>query len=75
MSEQKEQKEVKPHLMNAFELITLSQGLNLSTFFEKRQVSAPARSKSHCTALRGWPCRAQDRPPPILCNGPALGTD
>jgi hypothetical protein len=38
VSEQKEQKEVKPHLMNAFELITLSQGLNLSTFFEKRQV-------------------------------------
>ncbi|GAQ84395.1 SNF1-related protein kinase [Klebsormidium nitens] len=37
VSEQKEQKEVKPHLMNAFELITLSQGLNLSTFFEKRQ--------------------------------------
>lgn len=43
--------------MNAFELITLSQGLNLSTFFEKRQVrcerspdSKSPHPKMACTA-------------------------
>ena len=31
-------KDSGPQLMNAFELITLSQGLNLSALFDRRQV-------------------------------------
>jgi 5'-AMP-activated protein kinase catalytic alpha subunit len=33
-----EQKETKPVIMNAFELISLSHGLNLSSLFETPQV-------------------------------------
>ncbi len=36
---EKEFKDSGPSLMNAFELITLSQGLNLSALFDRRQVS------------------------------------
>jgi len=38
VSEQREAKELGPSMMNAFELITLSQGLNLSALFETQQV-------------------------------------
>lgn len=38
MDVQKEFKDSGPPMMNAFELITLSQGLNLSVLFDKRQV-------------------------------------
>lgn len=31
-------KALGPQMMNAFELITLSQGLNLSALFDRRQV-------------------------------------
>eukprot|EP00252_Welwitschia_mirabilis_P021845 TRINITY_DN571_c1_g2_i1.p1 TRINITY_DN571_c1_g2~~TRINITY_DN571_c1_g2_i1.p1 ORF type:complete len:451 (-),score=83.75 TRINITY_DN571_c1_g2_i1:231-1583(-) len=37
VTEQKESKDLGPSMMNAFELITLSQGLNLSALFETRQ--------------------------------------
>ncbi|XP_057830454.2 CBL-interacting protein kinase 24 isoform X2 [Cryptomeria japonica] len=37
VSEHKETKELGPSMMNAFELITLSQGLNLSALFNRRQ--------------------------------------
>ncbi|XP_057833397.1 CBL-interacting protein kinase 24 isoform X2 [Cryptomeria japonica] len=37
VSEQREEKETGPLMMNAFELITLSQGLNLSALFDRRQ--------------------------------------
>lgn len=37
VSEHKETTELGPSLMNAFELITLSQGLNLSALFNRRQ--------------------------------------
>lgn len=37
VSEQREAKELGPSMMNAFELITLSQGLNLSALFETQQ--------------------------------------
>jgi hypothetical protein len=33
-----ERREERPALMNAFELISTSQGLNLSTLFEKQTV-------------------------------------
>lgn len=33
-----EKKETKPVAMNAFELISLSQGLNLSSLFETKEV-------------------------------------
>lgn len=38
VSEQIEEKDTGPLMMNAFELITLSQGLNLSALFDRRQV-------------------------------------
>lgn len=38
VKEQREVKDVGPSLMNAFELISLSQGLNLSALFDRRQV-------------------------------------
>jgi hypothetical protein len=37
---QKEVKDSGPSMMNAFELISLSQGLNLSALFDRRQVSS-----------------------------------
>nr|XP_024391537.1 CBL-interacting serine/threonine-protein kinase 24-like isoform X3 [Physcomitrium patens] len=37
VKEQREVKDVGPSLMNAFELISLSQGLNLSALFDRRQ--------------------------------------
>lgn len=37
VSEQTEEKDTGPLMMNAFELITLSQGLNLSALFDRRQ--------------------------------------
>lgn len=37
VSEQSENKEVGPLIMNAFEMITLSQGLNLSALFDRGQ--------------------------------------
>ncbi|TXG61246.1 hypothetical protein EZV62_012609 [Acer yangbiense] len=37
VAEQKENEEVGPLLMNAFEMITLSQGLNLAALFDRRQ--------------------------------------
>jgi len=37
VSEQIEEKDTGPLMMNAFELITLSQGLNLSALFDRRQ--------------------------------------
>lgn len=43
-----EKKETTPLPMNAFELISLSDGLNLSGLFEKQQV----RLLSQCTRLR-----------------------
>lgn len=38
VAEQSENSEGGPLLMNAFEMITLSQGLNLSPLFDRRQV-------------------------------------
>lgn len=38
VSEQKANNERGPLVMNAFEMITLSQGLNLSALFDRRQV-------------------------------------
>lgn len=38
VSEQKANNEKGPLVMNAFEMITLSQGLNLSALFDRRQV-------------------------------------
>ena len=38
VKEQKEVKDLGPSMMNAFELISLSQGLNLSALFDRRQV-------------------------------------
>lgn len=38
VTEQSEQKENGPLIMNAFEMITLSQGLNLSALFDRQQV-------------------------------------
>lgn len=38
MAEQSENNEGGPLVMNAFEMITLSQGLNLSALFDRRQV-------------------------------------
>ena len=38
VSEQSENKDTGPLIMNAFEMITLSQGLNLSALFDRRQV-------------------------------------
>ncbi|XP_050211560.1 CBL-interacting serine/threonine-protein kinase 24 [Mercurialis annua] len=37
VAEQSENSEVSPLIMNAFEMITLSQGLNLSVLFDRRQ--------------------------------------
>ncbi|ERN03738.1 hypothetical protein AMTRI_Chr05g65760 [Amborella trichopoda] len=37
VSEQKEDNDMGPLIMNAFEMITLSQGLNLSALFDRRQ--------------------------------------
>lgn len=38
VTEQTERKDDGPLIMNAFEMITLSQGLNLSVLFDRRQV-------------------------------------
>ena len=38
VKEQSENKDSGPLLMNAFEMITLSQGLNLSVLFDRQQV-------------------------------------
>lgn len=38
VAEQSEENEGGPLIMNAFEMITLSQGLNLSALFDRRQV-------------------------------------
>lgn len=38
MSDNEEDNDGRPLLMNAFEMITLSQGLNLSVLFDRRQV-------------------------------------
>ena len=38
VKEHDEAKDEGPSLMNAFELISLSQGLNLSALFDRRQV-------------------------------------
>lgn len=38
VSEKSEDSESGPLVMNAFEMITLSQGLNLSALFDRRQV-------------------------------------
>ncbi|XP_011622470.1 CBL-interacting serine/threonine-protein kinase 24 isoform X2 [Amborella trichopoda] len=38
VSEQKEDNDMGPLIMNAFEMITLSQGLNLSALFDRRQM-------------------------------------
>ena len=38
VAERSEIKDGGPLLMNAFEMITLSQGLNLSALFDRRQV-------------------------------------
>lgn len=38
VAEKSENSEGGPLLMNAFEMITLSQGLNLSALFDRRQV-------------------------------------
>ena len=39
VNDQREFDESRPYTMNAFELITLSQGFNLSALFDRRQVS------------------------------------
>jgi len=41
-----EKKETRPVTMNAFELISMSQGLNLSGLFESKEVTSQIR----CTA-------------------------
>lgn len=38
VTEQPENKDSGPLVMNAFEMITLSQGLNLSSLFDRQQV-------------------------------------
>ncbi|XP_028107142.1 CBL-interacting serine/threonine-protein kinase 24-like [Camellia sinensis] len=38
VTEQSENNDSGPLIMNAFEMITLSQGLNLSALFDRRQV-------------------------------------
>lgn len=38
VTEQPENKDIGPLMMNAFEMITLSQGLNLSALFDRQQV-------------------------------------
>lgn len=38
VSEQSKNNDSGPLIMNAFEMITLSQGLNLSALFDRRQV-------------------------------------
>lgn len=38
VSEKSENSDSGPLVMNAFEMITLSQGLNLSALFDRRQV-------------------------------------
>uniref|UniRef100_A0A0D6QZV8 non-specific serine/threonine protein kinase n=1 Tax=Araucaria cunninghamii TaxID=56994 RepID=A0A0D6QZV8_ARACU len=45
VSEQREEKETGPLMMNAFELITLSQGLNLSALFDWRQDSVKRQTR------------------------------
>lgn len=40
VADQSEKSDDGPLIMNAFEMITLSQGLNLSPLFDRRQVSS-----------------------------------
>lgn len=46
VTEQSETKEGGPLMMNAFEMITLSQGLNLSVLFDRGQVNESSESIS-----------------------------
>lgn len=52
VSEERQYKDSRPYTMNAFELITLSQGLNLSALFDRRQdyVKRQTRYISKCPA-------------------------
>ena len=55
VKEQKDSHEEGPSLMNAFELISLSQGLNLSALFDRRQVCPLfiIGINAHPTSLQG----------------------
>lgn len=51
VAEKSENSEGGPLLMNAFELITLSQGLNLSALFDRRQVHNSGPCLIYCIAV------------------------